>query len=273
MTKFPKVIHTLWYQGANKAPAWVQANFDHTQALNNGYAFVVHDQASVQETLIGKGFSLPRDITVQALSDLFRVTLLAEKGGIWMDASVYHARPLDDWLTPQMDQADFFAFAFKDRDAHPIASWFLASKEGAGLATGWLETCKAYWREDMVALTKEESTGDAYRDPIAAMGLDQDQPNNAYPYFWFHYLFGHMVQYRPEQLAYWQETAKLPAENAHLLQKLLKKRAKAQNRPLKRFQQMLRPLPLSQAMAGSPVHKLDWRMDIAFDALETLRRG
>ena len=41
-----------------------------------------------------------RTLTAASLSDILRISLLHEFGGVWVDATVYCNRPIDEWLPP-----------------------------------------------------------------------------------------------------------------------------------------------------------------------------
>lgn len=58
------------------------------------------------------------------------------KGGVWADATLWCARPLDDWLEPSCRTAGFFGY---DRPAadRPIATWFLAAAADSRIASLW----------------------------------------------------------------------------------------------------------------------------------------
>ncbi len=62
-------------------------------------------------------------------SDIVRADLLANFGGIWIDATVFLTGPLEKYII----DADLFAFrtTFNDNKDAPIliSSWFLSSKE------------------------------------------------------------------------------------------------------------------------------------------------
>ena len=97
-------------------------------------------------------------------SDILRILLLKEYGGLWVDATLYCNKPLDDWLGPHLDEG-FFAFA-KPVLARALSSWFLACTEQNYIVERWHQETLAYWAERRAA----------------------------HHYFWFHYLFSDICE-------------------------------------------------------------------------------
>ena len=59
-------------------------------------------------------------------ANVLRMELLARHGGVWVDATCFCVRPLDEWLPAQMSSG-FFAFARPAR-SRLLANWFLAAR-------------------------------------------------------------------------------------------------------------------------------------------------
>jgi hypothetical protein len=72
-------------------------------------------------------------------SELVRLWILAERGGIWMDPSVFLQAPLDDWMFPKY--AEFSGFYRKEWTKDPerpmIEPWFMACNKGCELIIKW----------------------------------------------------------------------------------------------------------------------------------------
>lgn len=88
-----KIIWSLWLQGYDSAPRIVQRTLDsiETFARSNGYQFILLEQDSIE-----KYITFPKHIkgklsalSATAISDLVRVCLLSEYGGVWLDSTVY----------------------------------------------------------------------------------------------------------------------------------------------------------------------------------------
>ncbi len=131
--KFPRVIYSLWLQGSDQAPALVRSNWHRWQTLNPEYEVVILDK----DTALRLTGELPADISKippQAASNLIRIALLRQYGGIWVDATALPVRPLADWLEPLVARSGFIAFAY-DGQTRPLANWFLAAEQGSLLVS------------------------------------------------------------------------------------------------------------------------------------------
>lgn len=89
----PKVVWFSWLQGIEQAPDIVQVCLQSQMKHLPGYEFRVIDLENYQKWIslpqyVGDKFR--KELIPPALfSDLLRLSLLKEYGGIWMDASVY----------------------------------------------------------------------------------------------------------------------------------------------------------------------------------------
>ena len=251
----PKVIHTLWIQGASQAPDVVKLCFRRWLKLNPGYELRVLEAADVRALLAG--FPVPLEsISVQALSDIVRIRLLAEAGGVWTDATVLPVKPLDDWLPQQLGSAGFFAFE-KPKPDRPLASWFLASEANHTLTRKWCQEVFRFWLQPRTLTFYDGNMvpPDPDREVAPGGGASQDR----YPYFWFHYLFGYLLRADPAFAGQWSRCGKIGAEPPHRLQMLFSKSA-------------ARPsaADVIATAQAAPVQKLNWRQPYPLDLLESL---
>ena len=129
-----------------------------------------------------------KTITAASYSDITRIMLLKEYGGVWADASVFCNRPLDDWLQ-ECSGEGFFAFDRPGPD-RPLASWFLASEENHCVVERWCAKTLAYW----------------------------SSRTRADKYFWFHGLFGELCDEDQAFAGSWQRVPKLSADGPHAIQ-------------------------------------------------------
>jgi hypothetical protein len=249
----PTRILSLWLQGEAAAPPLVRLNFDRWRRLNPGHAVQVLDQAAVERLLAGTGLAW-RDLPPQALSDVVRARLLLA-GGIWVDASVFPARPLAEWLPPLLAETGFFAFDRPEAD-RPLASWFLAASPDHPVLRAWWAEVLRFWSKPRHLLTFGER-GVIPPDPTWQVAPEGGAAGDGYPYFWFHYLFGYLLRHDPAVAALWHRCAKVPAGPPHAMQWVLA------SRPVDA--DMLR-----QLAALAPVHKLNWREGGAVDLLAAL---
>jgi hypothetical protein len=238
----PPVIHLLWFQGLPHAPEIVRVCVARWRLLNPGYKIKIYHFAHV-EALLGKSFPIGA-ITHQALSDIFRIALLLEQGGIWADATVYPVRPLETWFPELISATDFFAFAQPGPD-RPISSWFLAASPGHAMMKTW-------WREIVRFWSTPRSLVQYPSGPIPPHPLQTVSPSEntagAHPYYWLHYLFHYCLETDPAFRATWAETEKIPAAPALALDELIR----ATPSPT--------AVQVREILALAPVQKLNWRL-------------
>jgi hypothetical protein len=129
-----------------------------------------------------------QSITAASLSDIVRILLLHEFGGVWVDATVLCNRPLDEWLPDVMGE-EFFAFADPAPD-RPLSSWFLSSESGNYLLSAWCRRTIDYW-------SNRASSDD---------------------YFWFHHLFREACATERRAGEAWSRVPKVSAAGPHALQ-------------------------------------------------------
>ncbi len=144
-----------------------------------------------------------KHITIQALSDIIRVNLLNQHGGIWVDATCYCMKPINSWLNKYMKNG-FFAFSNPSRD-RLISSWFMASEPNNIITREFAKIVNNYWLENP-KMFKINNLNLIKRFILKIYLVFTGHMNNSidtsywfsnftskilkiYPYFWFHYLF------------------------------------------------------------------------------------
>ncbi len=185
-----RIIWSLWLQGRNAAPEIVSRCLDSWELMNPGWKLRCLDARSIDSYIpLSDYIDLDRQtITAASISDIARILLLNEYGGVWVDATTYCNRPLDDWLGSLMG-AGFFAFEKPGPD-RPLSSWFLAAKPGSNLVSRWCDKTLAYW--------KDRTEADAY--------------------FWFHNLFAELLLTDPDVCSVWADVPKISADGPHAIQ-------------------------------------------------------
>ncbi len=96
---FPSTIRMLWHQGWENAPELVKRCLRSWQYHNPGWTIRALDAETLPSWIDLSGFSAApdRDFTLQSLSNIVRLGLLNEHGGVWADATTYGAM---DWRRP-----------------------------------------------------------------------------------------------------------------------------------------------------------------------------
>jgi hypothetical protein len=185
-----KIIWTCWFQGREAAPPLVRKCLRSWERNNPGWQFRCLDATSVERYVPVRQFiDLRRQsLTAASLSDIVRILLLREFGGVWVDATLFCNRPLDEWLPGVMDEG-FFAFAAPAPD-RPLSSWFVSSGSNNYLVSTWCRQTTEYW-------SKRADTDD---------------------YFWFHHLFREMCETDRRAAEAWSRVPKISADGPHALQ-------------------------------------------------------
>lgn len=242
----PRTIYSLWLQGIAYAPPLAKLNFERWARLNPGYRLVILDEADVRKML--SRFALPfEELTPQALSDVVRAFLLSRSGGIWVDATLFPVVPLDEWLPSYVTSRGFFAFERPGID-RPISSWFLAATPGNRIMRAWWKEVIKYW-----AVPRKLKEGIPH-DPVGAVTDWAD----AYPYFWFHYLFQLLIETDAEFSTAWAECVKVPMDPTITIQN--------------RFAQEPKPTleEIASIVSSAPVQKLNWRLPHSIELLSAI---
>jgi hypothetical protein len=182
-----KVLWSCWLQGRERAPWLVRRCLSSWEERNPDWELRCLDRRSLPRWVDLPDLAGKR-ITRASFSDIARVLLLQEYGGIWVDATVFCHRPLSDWFGAAFTHG-FFAFDRPGGD-RPVASWFLASEEGHYLTDAWCSATLAYW---------------------AARDRSDD-------YFWFHHLFGALCKSDPAFARTWDAVPRISADAPHAIQ-------------------------------------------------------
>ena len=83
----PKTVWIMWQQGFANAPKLVQKCLESWRLHNPNWQIVLLDEQSIRQyvnlnEIIGKN---QEKITVQAISNLVRINILAKLGGVWSE--------------------------------------------------------------------------------------------------------------------------------------------------------------------------------------------
>ncbi|MGR3371527.1 MAG: capsular polysaccharide synthesis protein [Pseudooceanicola nanhaiensis] len=182
----PRIIWQLWLQGWDKAPALVQASRQSWVRNNPGWEVRALDRAGLKDFLPPDVWARVDASTAppEAFSDIVRLELLTRYGGVWADATTLCAQPLDEWID-RAAKPGFFALA-SPGGSRPLASWFLAAKQGDYIVATWRHAMEDYWRDRQ---TRDD-------------------------YFWVHNLFGQLLERDPKFAALWDQAETISARHA-----------------------------------------------------------
>lgn len=127
-----------WHSGLGYAPRLVRICVESWQRRNPGWTVRVLDDASISQWVDMQDVRNrnPR-ITIQAFTDVLRWRLLALRGGIWADATLYCVRPLDDWLCTELEASAIFVF--RSPEVFLLHSWFIAARGNSRIVSAMTE--------------------------------------------------------------------------------------------------------------------------------------
>lgn len=185
----PKHIWMLWQQGWDVAPDIVKRCARSWQEQNPGWEVHLLDDRTLSETAPSYDDIPKGKAWRSALSNMARVSLLMEHGGVWADATIFCSRPLDDWLRGAARTGLFFFDS--PRPYRPISSWFIASSTDNYVLRAMREIYAQYW---------------GYFE-------------RAHHYFWMHYLFVYLMERDPRVRAAWNAVPKIPAHGQFIVER------------------------------------------------------
>lgn len=137
-------LFILWFQGFDNAPyivKWCVSSWKH---YNPTWNIVLLDNENLKDYVDLDKVSYAKDIELCHLADIVRMILLRDYGGLWVDATSFCNKPLDEWFRPYMTEG-FFAFDHYRPDIM-IANWFLYAEKGHPLITQWCEETLYYYQ-------------------------------------------------------------------------------------------------------------------------------
>lgn len=148
--QIPRVIWIFWMQGIEQAPSLVQACVESVRRYAPDFEVRVLDEHTIHDYVTIPPIILHRlehgQMSRTSFSDYLRVSLLAEHGGIWMDATVLMTAPMPDYVT----QSNLFLYQtpVSQRIVHIGSSWFLAAAPGHPFMVNVRDLLVCYWRRE-----------------------------------------------------------------------------------------------------------------------------
>ena len=153
-TEFPKTIWTFWDD--NEIPSFVKCCISSWKKHNPEYKVITVNKETVKDYIKNVNIDEIKFIdSPQRYSDVVRLCLLAEHGGVWCDASTMMQDSLH-WLEKELKDKDFVGFyldGFTSRKEYPvIESWFFACKP----KTKFIEE----WKKEFLRIEQFDSISD-----------------------------------------------------------------------------------------------------------------
>lgn len=220
----PEELYLYWHQGWRNAPDIVKRCAETWTTHNPSWAVNLLDKDNIEGIIAIPSIVKALNLPLPALSDVIRSILLKQRGGVWADATLWCARPLDDWLEPSCRTAGFFGY---DRPAadRPIATWFLAAATDSRIASLWhaavlrLATKTKYCLHLKASGLPCEGLFSWIMPQLKGLSMptsDQPEDNN---YFWIHELFQLCLDSDAEFRELWLSVPKISADGPHILQR------------------------------------------------------
>ena len=186
-----KTLYILWFQGFNNAPEIVKKCANSWKHYNPDWSIIILDDMNLTNYINLKDHIhdiSDKQINNTALSDIVRIILLKQFGGLWVDSTTFCNKPLNDWLPSYINEG-FFAFSNPGHD-RLLSSWFLYSDKNNYIIDKW------------------------YNETIKYYTIN----NTPHTYYWFHYLFGDLYKLDNAVKEIWDKVPKLSANDPHYLQ-------------------------------------------------------
>lgn len=144
-----KKLFICWFQGFDNAPELVQQCLRSWIHYNPTWTIIKLDNNNLGEYIQLDKFIDPQkqsDISKNHLSDIIRIMILNRYGGVWVDATTFCNRALDEWLEPYT-RSGFFAFERPNNEIL-IASWFMYSEPGNYITSEWEKITLQAFKQD-----------------------------------------------------------------------------------------------------------------------------
>jgi hypothetical protein len=169
---------------------WLNKKVAESWELNNPewkIHYINFDNLKNYVTDIDYIYDEKKNISSQAKSDIIRLSLLKNHGGIWVDATMLCMQPLDHWVYEAVDPSGLWMYhgngGGMEKEFGP-ASWFIVSQKNSYLITKWKNECDNYWNNN-------------------------DSTNN---YFWMDVLFKNLFETDKIFMELWKKTPYLYCE-------------------------------------------------------------
>lgn len=192
-----KNIWILWLQGWENAN-WLNYKVVESWELHNPDWNVIKlslENLRDYVTDIDYIYDESKTISPQAKSDIIRLSLMKNYGGVWADATMLCMQPLDSWVHEKVEPAGMWMYHGYGGGMNICdgpASWFMVSLKNSYIFEKWKEQCDEYWKSH----------------------------NSTDNYFWMDYLFKELFETDQKFREIWGRTPYISCEEygqAHTL--------------------------------------------------------
>jgi len=145
-----KTIWLLWLQGWNDVPWLVKQVAESWEINNPGWKveYLTLDNLCEYIHDIDYIYDESKGITSQAKSDIIRLSLLKNHGGVWADATMLCMQPLDVWAEEAVKPAGLWMYHGHGGGMHcksGPASWLIVCESNSLMISKWKNACDEYW--------------------------------------------------------------------------------------------------------------------------------
>lgn len=144
---YPDKIWTCWLQGEDNAPEIVKRCLASIRLYAGKREVIVITEKNIEQYVTFPAHIIRKKqkgiITNTHFSDILRIYLLAQYGGIWMDATVYQTSPLPEYIS----QAPLFCFKASPASSGRIkmSSWFIVAHPNQEIIAKTKDILTDYW--------------------------------------------------------------------------------------------------------------------------------
>lgn len=151
-TENPETIWQFWDSPPGKTtPEIVESSIESVRRLHGNLEHKVLNNSTIGDYSDLPGYVLDKfnkkQMDYAHFSDLLRLNLLKNHGGIWMDATCYMTDSIPDFIVKQ----DFFVFLTGNLTGFPysfVQSCFIRAKKGSFLCNAWYDMCVDFWKKE-----------------------------------------------------------------------------------------------------------------------------
>lgn len=169
----PETIWQFWDNPHGRmTPEIVKSSLESVDRFKGDFKHKILNNSTLENYSDLPGYVLDKfrkgQIDYTHFSDLLRLNLLKNHGGIWLDATAY----MTDFLPRYILEEDFFVFLTDKLTHFPysfIQNCFIRSKKESFLCDAWYRMCIEYWK-------KETKKLDYFQHQLMFKALISNQP-------------------------------------------------------------------------------------------------
>ena len=183
-------IFTIWFQGLHEAPKLVSVCIERLRNVY-GNRVVILDSTNLREWVELPDYIWQKweagVITRAHFSDLCRIAMLYQHGGMWFDATDFLTSRVPEWV----EKDDMFLYAAGDvvTPHSLIQSCFMRACKGHPLFGAWLHAMEEFWKEE----------------------------DKVVDYFLLHYMLRYMVENNPQAAKLFAAMPSVDQDPTHIL--------------------------------------------------------